>query len=158
MPKKSSRRERASRNSFSAVMRRPLVQLGVVLVLALIVFLIATLNGAGKAVSSLPAEISANEAYQKYSQGVFLLDVRRQDEWDAYHVANTTLIPLDELSNRLSELPRDKEIVVICHSGNRSGQGRDILLGAGFTQVTSMAGGLIAWNTDGYPLDGPSRP
>lgn len=158
MPKRSSRRERASRNSFSAVMRRPRVQLGLVLALALIVFLIITLNGAGKAVSSLPAEISVNEAYQKYSQGVFVLDVRRQDEWDAYHVANTTRIALEELSSRLSELPRDREIVVICHSGNRSGQARDILLGAGFTQVTSMAGGLIAWNAAGYPLDGPSRP
>ncbi len=158
MPKKTSRRARASRNSFSAIMRRPMVQLGVVLALVLIVFLIVTLNGAGKAVGSLPAEISVNEAYQKYSQGVFVLDVRRQDEWDAYHVANTTLITLDELPNRLSELPRDKEIVVICHSGNRSSQGRDILLNAGFTQVTSMAGGLIAWNTAGYPLEGPSRP
>jgi len=158
MPKKTSRRARASRNSFSAMMRRPMVQLGVVLALVLIVFLIVTLNGAGKAVGSLPAEISVNEAYQKYSQGVFVLDVRRQDEWDAYHVANTTLITLDELPNRLSELPRDKEIVVICHSGNRSSQGRDILLNAGFTQVTSMSGGLIAWNAAGYPLEGPSRP
>jgi len=158
MPKKTSRRTRASRNSFSAMMRRPMVQLGVVLALVLIVFLIVTLNGAGKAVGSLPAEISVNEAYQKYSQGVFVLDVRRQDEWDAYHVANTTLITLDELPNRLSELPRDKEIVVICHSGNRSSQGRDILLNAGFTQVTSMSGGLIAWNAAGYPLEGPSRP
>jgi len=158
MPKKTSRRARASRNSFSAMMRRPMVQLGVVLALVLIVFLIVTLNGAGKAVGSLPAEISVNEAYQKYSQGVFVLDVRRQDEWDAYHVANTTLITLDELPNRLSELPRDKEIVVICHSGNRSSQGREILLNAGFTQVTSMSGGLIAWNAAGYPLEGPSRP
>ena len=158
MPKKTSRRARASRNSFSAIMRRPIVQLGVVLALVLIVFLVVALNGAGKAAGSLPAEISVNEAYQKYSQGVFLLDVRRQDEWDAYHVANTTLITLDELPNRLGELPRDKEIVVICHSGNRSSQGRDILLNAGFTQVTSMAGGLIAWNAAGYPLEGPSRP
>jgi rhodanese-related sulfurtransferase len=154
MPKKSSRRERASRNTFSAFMRRPLVQLVVVLALVLIVFLIATLSGAGK-----PARtITVSEAYQKYTQGTFLLDVRRQDEWDMYHVVNTTLIPLTELPDRLNELPRDKPIVIICHSGNRSGQALDILLKAGFTQVVSMEGGLIAWNTAGYPLEGPSRP
>jgi rhodanese-related sulfurtransferase len=156
MPKKSSRRAHAPRNNFSSLMRRPLVQLGVVLALGLIVLLIATLSSGG----STPKRsiISVQDAYQKYTQGVFLLDVRRQDEWDSYHVANTTLIPLDELPNRLNELPRDKEIVVICHSGNRSGQGLDILLKAGFTQVSSMEGGLIAWNAAGYPLDGPSRP
>jgi rhodanese-related sulfurtransferase len=75
-----------------------------------------------------------------------------------YHVVNTTLIPLTELPDRLNELPRDKPIVIICHSGNRSGQALDILLKAGFTQVVSMEGGLIAWNTAGYPLEGPSRP
>ena len=63
----------------------------------------------------------------------------------------TTLIPLDELPNRLSELPKDQEIVVICHSGNRSQQGRDILLNAGFN-ATSMTGGLLAWYDKGYPL------
>jgi rhodanese-related sulfurtransferase len=157
MPKKSSRRARTPRNSFSVIMRRPLVQLGVVVALALLVFLIATFSS-GANNGNLPSAISAAEVYQKYSEGVFLLDVRRQDEWDQYHVTNTTLITLDDLPNRLNELPRDQEIVVICHSGNRSGQGRDILLDAGFTQVTSMEGGLTAWNNAGYPLDGPSRP
>ncbi len=47
-------------------------------------------------------------------------------------------------------------LVVVCHSGNRSAKGRDILLNAGFTQVTSMAGGLIQWQAAGYPtVSGP---
>jgi rhodanese-related sulfurtransferase len=50
----------------------------------------------------------------------------------------------------VNELPRDQEIVVVCRSGNRSQQGRDILLQAGFTQVTSMAGGLSQWRSAGY--------
>ncbi|MEA5077769.1 MAG: rhodanese-like domain-containing protein, partial [Anaerolineaceae bacterium] len=61
-----------------------------------------------------------------------------------------TLIPLGELANRLSELPKDQEIVVVCRSGNRSAQGRDILLNAGFTNVTSMAGGMNQWSAAGY--------
>jgi rhodanese-related sulfurtransferase len=158
MPKKSYRRERASRNSFSKFMRNPLVGIGAVILLALIVFLIASLSGGSSQTGAARSEISVQQAYQKYQQGVFLLDVRRQDEWDAYHVVNTTRILLDELPDRLNELPRDKEIVIICHSGNRSGQALDILLKAGFTQVSSMKGGLIAWNQAGYPLEGPSRP
>ena len=66
--------------------------------------------------------------------------------------ANTTLIPLDQLASRVNEVPRDQEIVVVCRSGNRSQQGRDILLQAGFEQVTSMQGGLNEWRATGYPV------
>jgi rhodanese-related sulfurtransferase len=52
----------------------------------------------------------------------------------------------------LNELPRDRPIVVVCRSGNRSQQGRDILLNAGFTQVVSMTGGLNQWRDAGYPI------
>jgi rhodanese-related sulfurtransferase len=81
------------------------------------------------------------------------LDVRTQEEWDEYHVPNTTLIPLDQLPNRLSEVPKDKEIVVICRSGNRSQQGRDILLNAGYT-ATSVTGGVKEWYAKGYDIEG----
>jgi rhodanese-related sulfurtransferase len=104
-------------------------------------------------VAQAPAEISIDQAYQKFEQGAFLLDVRTQEEWDEYHVPGTTLIPLDQLAGRVSELPKDKEIVVVCRSGNRSQQGRDILRQAGFESATSMAGGLSAWRTAGYPVE-----
>lgn len=101
-------------------------------------------------------EVTVAEAYDKYTQGVFLLDVRTQEEWESFHAPDTTLIPLDELANRVSELPKDQEIVVVCRSGNRSQEGRDILLDAGFTNVSSMAGGLNDWRAAGYPtVSGP---
>ena len=103
--------------------------------------------------SELPAEISIEEAYQKYQEGTFLLDVRTPEEWDEFHAPNTTLIPLDELETRLGELPKGVEIVVVCRSGNRSQVGRDILLSNGFDQTTSMAGGLTAWRAAGYPVE-----
>ncbi len=106
---------------------------------------------------SLPAEISVEEAHNKYQEGAFVLDVRTQEEWDEYHAPKTTLIPLDELPTRVNEVPKDQEIVVICRSGNRSQVGRDILLEAGFEQVTSSAGGLKAWSAAGYPIEG-TRP
>lgn len=104
-------------------------------------------------VSELPAEISVDEAYQKYQEGTFLLDVRTPEEWDEYHAPNTTLIPLDELEFRLDELPEGEEIVVVCRSGNRSQIGRDILLSNGFDQTTSVSGGLKAWRAAGYPIE-----
>jgi phage shock protein E len=105
----------------------------------------------------LPAEISVEEAYLKYQQGAFFLDVRTQEEWDQFHIPNTTLIPLDELTTRLNELPQDRVIVVVCRSGNRSQQGRDILLQTGFSNVTSMIGGVAQWSALNYPIEG-TRP
>ena len=105
---------------------------------------------------SYPHEISVTEAVAKRDAGAFILDVRQPEEWNEFHVPGSTLIPLGELASRVSELPQDQEIVVVCRSGNRSAQGRDILLGAGFTQVTSMAGGLTQWEAAGYPtISGP---
>jgi rhodanese-related sulfurtransferase len=121
-----------------------------VAIIAVIVFL------PGGDSAGLPKEISVAQAKEKYDTGVYLLDVRQPEEWNETHVPGTTLIPLGELQDRVNELPKDKEIVVICRSGNRSQQGRDILLNAGFDQVTSMAGGVNAWKAAGYPtVTGP---
>jgi len=125
-----------------------------VVIVVIVIYLVAV--GGGGATGQ-PREISVEQAYQKYQAGAFLLDIRTQEEWNEYHVPNTTLIPLDQLQARMSEIPRDKEIVVICRSGNRSRQGRDILLSGGFTRVTSMASGLKAWSALGYPIEG-TRP
>jgi phage shock protein E len=103
--------------------------------------------------ASFPDEISVAEAYAKYKAGTFLLDVRTPEEWSDFHVPNTTFIPLEELADRLNELPRDQEIVVVCRTGNRSQQARDILRQAGFSMVSSMAGGLTQWREAGYPVE-----
>lgn len=130
--------------------RQTWMRIGVAAVSLLVVAgVIFGMSGCKKA---LPLEISVVEAHQKYQEGVFLLDVRTQEEWDQAHILNTTLIPLDELPDRINEVPADQEIIVVCHSGNRSSVGRDILLDAGFKQVTISKGGLITWNAAGYPL------
>jgi rhodanese-related sulfurtransferase len=105
------------------------------------------------AVQSVPAEITVDEAYDKYQQGAFFLDVRTQAEWDDFHAPNSTHIPLDQLASRLDEVPQGEEIVVVCRSGNRSQAGRDILRDNGFDLATSMAGGLTTWGSAGYPLE-----
>lgn len=118
------------------------------IVLVLAAFFFWQSSGAG---GGLPAEIAVAQAAAKRDAGAFILDVRQPEEWNEYHVPGSTLIPLGELASRLNEVPRDREIVVVCRSGNRSQQGRDILQQAGFEQVTSMAGGLSEWRAAGYP-------
>lgn len=133
--------------------------LGIGLLLALLAIFSLGIASCGAApaqaideTTTLPAEISIDEAHELYQQGVFFLDVRTQEEWDEFHAPNSTLIPLDQLESRLQEVPDDEPIVVVCRSGNRSQVGRDILLNNGFNQVASMAGGLNAWRSAGYPI------
>jgi len=102
---------------------------------------------------ALPAEVSVAEAAAKRDAGAFILDVRTPEEWNEFHVPGSTLIPIDQLPNRVAEVPKDKEVVVVCRSGNRSATGRDVLLKAGYPQVTSLAGGLTTWRSAGKPVE-----
>ncbi len=102
--------------------------------------------------TTLPAEISVQQAYEKYQAGTYVLDVRTQAEWNEYHIPGTHLIPLDELESRLASLPKGEEIVVVCRSGNRSAVATQILRDNGF-DATSMAGGVKAWRAAGYLVE-----
>ena len=100
----------------------------------------------------LAPQVTVMEAAALRDGGALVLDVREPSEWAAGHIPGATLIPLGELASRLTELPSDRTIVTVCRSGNRSAQGRDILLAAGFTTVTSMAGGMNDWVTAGLEV------
>jgi phage shock protein E len=84
---------------------------------------------------------------------VVILDVREQSEYDAGHIPGVTLIPLKDVPNRLSEIPKDKPVIVTCRSGNRSGQATDFLLQQGYTNVHNMTGGINAWQQAGYAVE-----
>jgi rhodanese-related sulfurtransferase len=146
--KKTQRRQEAKKREI------PWFIVGVIafIVVVLAILIIFRIISTPSAQAALPPEISIQAAHQKYAEGAFLLDVREQYEWDQFHVPDTTLIPLGELDQRLDELPRNKEIVVICRNGNRSKEARDILLGAGFSPVTSMAGGVAQWEMLNFPI------
>ena len=165
MPKKSKKkntRANSQRKYVIAFVLIAIVTLGVVILSRLIT---TRANEASNAAAeatlapetaasngALPAEISSAQAAQMQSEGAFILDVRQPDEWEEGHIEGATLIPLDQLENRLNEIPKDSKVVVVCRSGNRSAQGRDLLLLNGFTQVTSMAGGMNAWLSAGLPV------
>ena len=76
----------------------------------------------------------------------FILDVRTPMEWEICRLERSTLLPLQELSFRAAELvPKDREIVVICHSGFRSAAAVEWLVGAGYRRVSNLSGGIDAW-------------
>ncbi len=102
--------------------------------------------------SPLPS-LDAGQAQAKLRQNPapFLLDVRQPDEYQAGHIAGAKLIPLGELGQRLGELPRDTEIICVCHSGNRSSHATRLLSSRGYTAI-NLRGGMIAWAGAGLPV------
>jgi adenylyltransferase/sulfurtransferase len=96
------------------------------------------------------AEVSAPEVAQALKAGEppLLVDVREPWEWDLVHLDGALHVPLRELPARLAELDTRREIVTLCHHGMRSLQARDLLRGAGFSRVRSLAGGIDAWATE----------
>lgn len=95
-----------------------------------------------------PEEVRAR---MKKNSSTFLLDVRQPEEFQEAHIPGALLIPLSELNMRMKELPRDKEIICICRSGNRSGVAARQLSAAGF-QTVNLRGGMIAWSRAGMPV------
>ena len=151
MSKKKTSHKNVKRKSNSNLLW---IGLGVILVVVVGIFAFRASNPS--TVEKLPLEISVAEASAMRDKGAFILDVRQPEEWTESHIPGATLIPLGELASRVKEVPQGQEIVVVCRSGNRSQQGRDILLSAGFTQVTSMAGGVNEWKAAGLEtVSGP---
>lgn len=90
----------------------------------------------------------------------FMLDVREDDEWAAGHVAGASHIPMSRLLDRLGEVPRDRDVVVVCKVGARSAQVAAYLRQQGWDNVRNLDGGLVQWVREGKPLvtDGGAAP
>ncbi len=80
-----------------------------------------------------------------------LLDVREPDEFAAYRIEGSTLIPMRAIPARLHELDRRTDVVMICRSGARSHHAGMFLKQNGFERVYNLAGGVIAWSRDVEP-------
>lgn len=92
-------------------------------------------------------EITVPEMQQKLFRGddVYMLDVREIDEYRAGHVEGAELIPVGILPHKLPPVDYNKEIIVMCRSGNRSTDACQILKRHGFYNVKSLRGGLMSW-------------
>ncbi len=97
-------------------------------------------------------EVSAEDAKAKQKAGAVIVDVREPYEWREGYIPGAKLIPLRGLSGRVQELDPTKEIIAVCRSGNRSISAALILQQAGFTQVSSLVGGMISWTRHRFPV------
>lgn len=93
----------------------------------------------------LPVELK-----QKMDAGesIYLLDVRTPEEHEHCRLANSTLIPLSDLAQRVKEVkpPEGAQIVAYCHHGVRSLAAAAFLIQAGFKNAASLAGGIDLWS------------
>ena len=99
--------------------------------------------------------IDAKEAARVIRENApFILDVRTTGEYQSGHIANSILIPLQDLESRVRELPQDqgRAFVVYCRSGNRSSTAGDMLTKRGFSNVYNVLGGVYSWERSGEPL------
>jgi rhodanese-related sulfurtransferase len=74
-----------------------------------------------------------------------LLDVREDDEWQAGHIEGAVHIPMSGLMQRVDEVPKDREVVVVCKVGGRSAQVTAFLRQRGWENVHNLDGGVVAW-------------
>ena len=121
--------------------------------------------------ANAPKERHEDEAVEKYEiypgivaekikngEDIILLDVRTLEEYAEVHLENSILLPVQELSQQtldkigLGENSKDKEIIIYCRSGARSKTAYDIMNSLGYTNIKSIAGGMIHWQEDEYPF------
>jgi glyoxylase-like metal-dependent hydrolase (beta-lactamase superfamily II) len=90
----------------------------------------------------------------QHRREVHVLDVReaREVEESIGRIDGAQVIPLNELKARLSEVPRGRPVIAVCHAGMRSGQATVILRGAGFERFANMHGGMLLWSQLGLPV------
>ncbi len=87
----------------------------------------------------LAAKIAANEE-------IFIVDVREPRPFLARHIPDSIHLPADDFADRYTrELDADDEVILICEQGRNSEAAAKFLMSQGFTNVASLAGGLLAW-------------
>ncbi len=95
-------------------------------------------------------DLSVQDISQRLAGGwkPFILDVRKQAEAEIVTLDADVLIPHEEVGARITEVPRDRDILVHCKMGGRSAKAAQVLGRAGYQGVFNMAGGITAWATE----------
>lgn len=87
-----------------------------------------------------------------------VLDVRTPEEYVAGHVPGAVNIPYDQVVARLADVPKDRDVVLYCHSGRRALLAADVLAGHGYTRLQHLEGDMTAWQTQQRALERPRDP
>ena len=102
--------------------------------------------------------ISWREVEEKKASGAFFIDVRTPDEFSTGSIEGAVNIPLDDMRDRIREIPRDREIVVFCAVGLRGYVAQRILLGKGFESVLNLNGGYKVYSAATLEVCSVARP
>lgn len=96
------------------------------------------------------------QALEEHLNAVQIVDVREPQEFAGTlgHVPGARLVPLGTLRAALQELSREQPIVTVCRSGARSAQAAVLLQKAGFDRVANLAGGMLRWRAQRFPVEG----
>lgn len=95
--------------------------------------------------------VSPQKAKEMQDAGAMLIDVRESHEYKSGHAPGARHISLGVLERRLKEIPKEREILVICQSGARSEQAAKVLSSNGFS-VTNVSGGMVNWQRAGMKV------
>lgn len=104
--------------------------------------------------TSIP-ELSVTEASGRLNE-FKIIDVRRPDEFNGElgHIKGARLVTLEsDLEKTLPMLSKSEPYLFVCRSGGRSGKATQLALSLGFSKVFNMAGGMLAWNAQGFSVD-----
>jgi len=93
---------------------------------------------------------------EEHAGAVQIVDVREADEFNGAlgHVEGARLMPLGSLSRDIDSLEKSRPIVTVCRSGARSAQATQLLAAAGFEKVANLAGGMLRWRSQRFPVEG----
>lgn len=96
------------------------------------------------------------QALEEVLGQVQIMDVRDNDEFNGAlgHISGARLLPLGTLSTQLQTIDSDRPVVTVCRSGARSAQASVLLRKAGFTRVANLAGGMLRWRANDFPVIG----
>jgi len=121
-------------------------QCKIVIRLFLMMLLVGVMSGCAQSPASAGVDVSVEEAQRLWlNKEAIIIDVRTPGEYRDGHIPGVVNIPLDELEKRMNEVPKDKKVVLICRTGNRSAQGTQLLRSKGLQNVFNSTGGMSTW-------------
>lgn len=128
---------------------------------AVVVAMLALSLSAGSAradeAKSVP-RVSQDELLERQARKdpqLFVLDVRTPQEFAAGHVPGAVNVPYDQVGARLAEIPRDKDVVIYCRTGRRTGLAAEVLGANGYERLSHLDGDMTAWLERNRPVKKP---
>ncbi len=100
---------------------------------------------------SIDVKTYQDEYYKKNNH--VLIDVRNPQEFQSGHIPGAKNVPLNKLSKQMKKVPKNRPVIVVCQSGNRSRSACNLLVNAGYDNVTNLNGGTIRWRMAGNKVE-----